>query len=439
MGGHGTWHIGVTYPDRFAAIGPSAGWISMWSYAGARRGDNGLAGEAAHLADLLDRPLSASDTLSLVHNYAQEGVFILHGDKDDNVPVSEARSMRQQLAGFHPDFAYHEQPGAGHWWGNPCVDWPPMMEFFQHHQLPLPEEVRTVSFATASPGVSAWCHWAGIEAQTQQGKLSSIDLRQDVNKRRFTGKTVNVARLALDVGHLKPGEKLQVELDGQPFGEVPWPASGTRLWFVRDGEKWSTTSQPAAALKGPHRYGPFKNAFRNQMLFVYGTHGTPEENAATLATARYDAETFWYIGNGSIDVVPDTAWETVAERDRNVILYGNADTNSAWKVLLADSPVQVQRGLVRVGKREEKGGDLACLFLRPRPGSEQAVVGAFAASGVPGMRLSAVVPCFRSMTGYPDWVLLDSNTFQRGRSSVRGAGFFGNDWGLESGEAAWRE
>ena len=28
MGGHGTWNIGVTFPDRFAAIGPSAGWIS---------------------------------------------------------------------------------------------------------------------------------------------------------------------------------------------------------------------------------------------------------------------------------------------------------------------------------------------------------------------------------------------------------------------------
>ena len=32
MGGHGTWILGSTYPDRFGAIGPSAGWISFWSY-----------------------------------------------------------------------------------------------------------------------------------------------------------------------------------------------------------------------------------------------------------------------------------------------------------------------------------------------------------------------------------------------------------------------
>ena len=37
MGGHGTWHLGVTFPDRFAAIAPGRGWISMWSYAGAKR------------------------------------------------------------------------------------------------------------------------------------------------------------------------------------------------------------------------------------------------------------------------------------------------------------------------------------------------------------------------------------------------------------------
>ena len=36
MGGHGTWIIGVTYPDQFAAIAPSAGWVSLFSYGGLR-------------------------------------------------------------------------------------------------------------------------------------------------------------------------------------------------------------------------------------------------------------------------------------------------------------------------------------------------------------------------------------------------------------------
>ena len=61
MGGHGTWHLGVTYPDRFAAIAPSAGWISMWSYAGARRAES-----PDPVEQLMARAGTPSDTLALV-------------------------------------------------------------------------------------------------------------------------------------------------------------------------------------------------------------------------------------------------------------------------------------------------------------------------------------------------------------------------------------
>ena len=129
MGGHGTWHLGVTFPDRFAVVAPSAGWISMWSYAGSRRVE-----KASPLEQLVLRATNPSDTLALVRNLGPHGVYVLHGDADDNVPVSQARRMREVLGTFHPDFAYHEQPGAGHWWGSPCVDWPPLFAFLNEHR-----------------------------------------------------------------------------------------------------------------------------------------------------------------------------------------------------------------------------------------------------------------------------------------------------------------
>ncbi len=85
MGGHGTWHLGVTFPDKFAAIGPSAGWISMFSYAGMRRSQNPDSIEA-----MLQRAASPSNTVALAQNFKREGIFILHGDQDDNVPVQQA-------------------------------------------------------------------------------------------------------------------------------------------------------------------------------------------------------------------------------------------------------------------------------------------------------------------------------------------------------------
>jgi hypothetical protein len=58
--------------------------------------------------------------------------------------------------------------------------------------------------------------------------------------------------------------------------------------------------------KNPDRYGGFKLAFTNNMVFVYATNGSAEENEWYKNKARFDAETFWYRGNGSIDIIPDT-------------------------------------------------------------------------------------------------------------------------------------
>ena len=59
MGGHGTWHVGVTFPDRFAAIAPSAGWVSFWSYGGAVK-----PGQTTPVQELVLRAANASDTLA---------------------------------------------------------------------------------------------------------------------------------------------------------------------------------------------------------------------------------------------------------------------------------------------------------------------------------------------------------------------------------------
>ena len=92
--------------------------------------------------------------------------------------------MRQVLGEFHPDFAYHEQPGAGHWWGNACVDWPPLVAFLQDHTIPKPSEVRKIDFVTASPAVSSRAHWLAIEAQLKALLPSKVHLELDPEHRQ---------------------------------------------------------------------------------------------------------------------------------------------------------------------------------------------------------------------------------------------------------------
>jgi hypothetical protein len=434
MGGHGVWQVGATIPDRFAAIAPSAGWISFWTYAGGVRPDKPTPMEA-----MLLRASSPSETLALAKNYAQYGVYVLHGENDDNVPVGQARQMRKVLGDFHSDFVYYERPGAGHWWGSECVDWPPLFEFLQRHTLAKEEEVRQVNFVTASPGASARSQWATIAAQIHPMQPSSINLRVDPEKRRYAGTTENVAWLSLDLVALKPDQPFDVELDGQKLDKLDWPAKTSRLWLKHDDGKWSVAAVPSSDLKGPRRSGPFKDAFRNRFVFVYGTKGTKEENDWSFAKARYDAETFWYRGNGAVDVIADTDFDAEKDRDRSVILYGHSQSSAAWKALLSDSPVQVSRGAVQVGDRKETGDALACLFLRPRPGSDKASVGVVSGSGLAGLRLTDRIPYFVSGCGYPDCLVLGPDVLSRGSEGVRVAGFFGNDWSVTAGEFEWRK
>lgn len=172
------------------------------------------------------------------------------------------------------------------------------------------------------------------------------------------------------------------------------------------------------------------------MVFVYGTRGTPEENTWSFNKARLDAESWWYRGNGAVDLVADTAFDPARDRDRGVVLYGNADSNKAWGPLLGESPVQVGRGRVKVGTREMAGDDLACLFLRPRPGSDTACVAGVTGSGPTGMRLTDRVPYIFAGVAFPDCTVFGPETLRTGAAGVRMAGYFGIDWTVENGEFA---
>jgi poly(3-hydroxybutyrate) depolymerase len=132
MGGHGTWILGCTYPDKFGAIGPSAGWISLGSYR--RTGPPQPSGPVSEILSLAE---NTSNTIGLADNLWAMGIYILHGGADDVVRPQQARLMIDQLTKSHHDWVYHEQPGAGHWWdlsdkqeGADCVDWPAMFDFF---------------------------------------------------------------------------------------------------------------------------------------------------------------------------------------------------------------------------------------------------------------------------------------------------------------------
>ncbi|MEZ5990448.1 MAG: hypothetical protein R3F30_15310, partial [Planctomycetota bacterium] len=368
--------------------------------------------------------------------------------------------MRERLARFHPDFAYYERPGAGHWWGNACMDWPPLVAFLARHELADPASRDALAFTTVAPRISSRCDWLEVCEQVRSHEPSRVEVELAWKARRVEVGLRNVARLALDlagpVGRHEAADAkagvaaaqevaLSFAIAGQEPFEVrrDWRAGPLRLALV-DG-RWQALAADGA--EAPRRKstglaGPFKEAFRNRVRLVYATAGTEAENAWSYAKARYDSESFWYRGNAVLELVSDA--ELVAELDAgaaaddNLVLYGNADCNAAWsRVLPPDCPLTLGRGRLEVGDHLLDGEALALLACYPRRGSARALVGLVGGTGLCGMRTTTQQPYFVSGVHYPDWTVLDVSVLERGLPGIIGCGFFANDWTLGD-DVAWQ-
>lgn len=430
MGGHGTWHLAANDPWSYTAIAPSAGWCSFDTY-GTR--------PAGALRDLWHGADGSSRTLDLIGNLARIPAYVLHGTADDNVPVGEARAMVAALEAAGAKPAVHYQEGAGHWWdgdaapGADCVDWPEIFALFQ--KTPPRTSSADVDFTVADPGVSPRFDWLWIMQPIEYGKPCRWRSHLGDAGETLRVSTENVRRgLILDAVPGWKGSKLVIDDTTLELSSV------VRVYLLRDGAGWRV-DEPPADEKSPARSGPFKRAFDHDFVLVYGTIGTPAECRELRERALSDLETWWYRANGTPELVSDVDYSRSRQGfvGRNVILYGNADTNAAWKSVLPDAcPIRAARGSLKLGEREWKGDDLSAVFvtpMRPAPGQEPnrstALVGVFADSGARGTRLGYTLSPFASGVGYPDYALFSSDVLSLGDAGILAAGWFDHAWKLD--------
>jgi len=409
MGGHGAWHLGANDPDLWLGVAPCAAWESFDTYGGGGRG--GDQWEALWRgADL------AGATPLLISNLAQLPVFILHGEEDTTVPPAEARRMEEALrkAGGKPRM--HLERDKGHWYngdaskGTDCVDWPGIFEMFAEQPSPRtpPDKIQ---FVSADPAVDSRHYWVTVLQPESYGTLCGIEAERATGS--VTVKTKNVRRFELR------SEKSELEIDGQKLGTH---AAGT---FVRTVAGWRV-ADAAPEQKSPARSGPFKRAFDRRFVLVYAA-----SDPLARQRALYDSQRWWYIANGDCTVVSDAQFLFGNFKDRNVILYGNADTNQAWKSVVPENcPLDVRKGFVQMGRQRYEGNDLSCFFVFPRRGESDALVGIIGHTGDRGARAGVAVSIFGSGVGIPDYMIFGSDVLTKGDAGVRAAGWFDHAWKL---------
>jgi poly(3-hydroxybutyrate) depolymerase len=420
MGGHGTWHLAANDLDGFAACAPSAGWESFDSYGGR---PEGALTDVWHAAD------ASSRTLSLIGNLKQLPTFIVHGTADNNVPATEALTMMEALTKAGGTFEAHFEGGAGHWWGNRCVDWPGIFDHFR--QTSIPVEPSKVDFYTVDPSIDADHHWVRVEQPLAYGEIMRVKGEWNQEERTATLTTENVALFSVQ------RDLVTLQIDGQ---NLQVSSDVATHWFRRSGDSWSVQNAgPGPDEKSAQSSGPFKRAFDRKFQMVVGTQGSPAENAALLAAAQLQAGSWRYRANGRAVILTDEQYlagggglAVDSESPPNVLLYGNRTTNLAWSETLAPNcPIDVLPGRValKVGGDEvtREGSDLVCVFVYPGKFPEQ-LVGVFGFSGMAAARLSSNLQPFKSGAGYPDFTLFDSSVLTEGDGGVLRTGWFDSNW-----------
>lgn len=432
MGGHGTWFLGATYPDKWAAIGPCSGYPTLKGYGSA----DGLIPDSGSNSTerILLRSSNQSDVIQLAKNYKPLGVYVLHGDADRTVSVNYARQMRKVLGDFHTDISYYEYPNGEHWFGDQSVDWKPLFEFFKWHKRDLDSNINVIDFTTASPGISSNYRWAAVQQQLHPLEYSRIRLNRNKELKTINGVTENVKLLKLKLGDFGSNVALNITLDSLSAVQYTTKSLNDSVFLQQENGKWSITAEPDMNQKGPLRYGTFKDAFNHRMIFVYSTRGTKEENEWSLRKARYDAETWYYRGNGAVDIVADQDFIMDRYRGRGVILFGNATTNAAWKILLNDCPIQMERGLIKAGNKEWKGDDMGAYFVWPIRSSAITSVAVIGGTGLKGMNASNANQYFAGASGFPDFMIFNLDMLKTGSAGVKMAGFFNNNWQLDEAD-----
>jgi predicted esterase len=424
MGGHGSWYLGATYPGKWAGVAPCAGYPTLMGYGSA---DGKIPTNSDNKTEqMLLRASNPSNVIALANNYKASGIYILHGDADRTVSVEYARDMRKVLGTFHNDFSYYEYPNGSHWYSNESVDWQPLFDFFKWHSIPKHAALDTINFTTANPAISSVYHWAGIEQQESPLIYSNIQVKRNKEKKQIDIKTDNAHTVKLLPSAFPKGEAFRVIIDGFEVCST-CKTSENPLFFTKN-QKWEQADAPTQNQRNSLRNGTFKEGFNHKMVFIYGTNGTQAENETNYQKTVLDAESWYYRGNGAVDIVADKDFTPSVYADRGVIIFGNATTNSAWKMLLANSPLQVQRGSLKIGDEEFKGDDLSVYFTYPRPDSRVASVSVIAGTGVLGMKATLGNQYFAGGSGFPDYMIFGADMLKDGVKSIKMTGFFDNNW-----------
>jgi predicted esterase len=359
MGGGGTWHIGLRYPDRFASISPVCGvadldlmpWTAGWRP--------------------LDKELMALTGYSrIVENASNLQVFVFHGDEDDAVNVVASRKMMEafEKAGLG-NAHYYELPGVTHFsWDFAYRDAGLFPRIAEIRRNPFPERV---VYSTFSPRYNK-AYWLRIDRLDRGFTLARIDGTQKAGVFDVKPENLTAFSILLAPAITPAGRPVEVEVNGKSvFRGVP---KGEVLSFAAEKGSWKRTDPWSGPAQGPPdhaeagarggslaQYGPH--------VYVYGTLGDDATTAASKALAEKLAD--WGPSvRARWRVLADTEVTPELMSTKDLVLVGTNATNRVLAALVG-LPLYQDASGTYVNGRKVAGPAASYRLLYPNPGANR--------------------------------------------------------------------
>jgi dienelactone hydrolase len=358
MGGAGAWHIGLHFPDKWAAVEAGAGFTETKKYA-----------KLGPLVGYQEAMLHIYDAVDYASNALMVPMVGYGGEIDPQMQASV--NIRERLAAENvvpPRILFLVGPGTAHKWEpGALAESNKFIDAVLAKPRKEPDHIHFVTYTTAYHQ----CYWISVESVEKQYLRAEVDADRWGDEMRVT--TKNVSRIAIEGGKHAVIDGQSVELAN--FGVLMKTAEGWR----RAGK--------AGRYKKTGLQGPVDDAFKDAFLVVRPT-GKPENKEAAQyisdSLEQFRKEWAKYM-RGEVRIKDDKAVTDDDIERYHLVLFGDLQSNKwtkkiapmlmrAWPiaplvpVLIAPNPLNPSRYVVfnsgHTFHEEEFKGSNALLYPR---------------------------------------------------------------------------
>jgi hypothetical protein len=424
MGGAGAWHIGAHYPYAWCAVSPGAGFAETARYQRLTPDRYPPAYE--------QKLWGQYDVPNYVRNLFNTHVIAYSGELDKQIQA--ARVMEEAYQAEGRELTHLIGPGVEHKYEPKTLQFLLTQLADVAHEPMRPRKQIYLQTQTLQYSQMDWIEILKLEEHWKDSRVDAEILGEtDYRIRTKNVATIKVGpgvsldpcRLTIDDTVLTIGTKRPVVLVNRD-GKWEWDRD---RWGLEDVDVYQATKRPGLT-------GPIDDAFDNRFLVVIPTGKSKnarfqewQESELAHFVNRWRA-----LMRGQVRMKKDSeVTEEDLEAHRNLIVWGDPDSNQILAKLIGNTPVSFANGRWTLGNCEFNGDQFVPAMIFPRKHANGEYRSYIVLNS--GLTFREGHDRTNSLQNpkLPDWAIIDitqpPDAFAAGR--IHDAGFFDEDWKLK--------